>query len=73
VAALELGGIALAARADFRRRLGETALATRVLSAAVAGFAVVFNWIGHPDRLRQTEHQTAPGCGWRMHGRCGWR
>ncbi len=49
VAALELGGIALAARADFRRRLGETALAARVLSAAVAVFAVAFNWLGHTD------------------------
>ncbi len=49
VAALELGGIALAARADFRRRLGENALAARVLSAAVAVFAVGFNWLGHTD------------------------
>jgi len=52
VAALELGGIALAARADFRRRLGETAYTARVLSAAVAIFAVVFNWVGHPDHLQ---------------------
>jgi hypothetical protein len=51
VGALELGGIALAARADFRRRLGESAVAARVLSAAVAVFAVVFNWVGHGDRL----------------------
>lgn len=54
VAVLELGGIALAARADFRRRLNETALASRALSAAVAVFAVVFNWLGHAhvnDRL----------------------
>ncbi len=51
VGALELGGIALAARADFRRRLGENALAARGLSAAVAVFAVVFNWVGHTDHL----------------------
>jgi hypothetical protein len=52
VAALELGGIALAARADFRRRLGETAYTARILSAAVAIFAVVFNWVGHQDKLQ---------------------
>lgn len=51
VAVVELGGIALAARADFRRRLGERALAARVLSAAVATFAVTFNWLGHGDHL----------------------
>src|SRR5262245_3440141 len=49
VAALELGGIALSALADVRRRLGERALAARLLSAAVALFAVAFNWIGHHD------------------------
>jgi hypothetical protein len=49
VAALELGGIALSALADVRRRLGERALAARVLSAGVAGFAAVFNWVGHAD------------------------
>jgi hypothetical protein len=52
VAALELGGIALAARADFRRRLGETAYTARILSAAVAIFAIVFNWVGHEDHLQ---------------------
>jgi len=52
VAALELGGIALAARADFRRRLGETAYVARILSAAVAIFAIVFNWVGHQDHLQ---------------------
>jgi hypothetical protein len=51
VAVVELGGIALAARADFRRRLGERAIAARVLSAAVAAFAVAFNWLGHGDHL----------------------
>lgn len=52
VALLELGGIALAARADFRRRLGENAYAARTLSAAVAIFAIVFNWVGHSDHLQ---------------------
>jgi hypothetical protein len=52
VALLEIGGIALAARADFRRRLGEQAVAARLLSAAVAAFAVVFNWLGHTDHLQ---------------------
>ncbi len=51
VAVLELGGIALAARADFRRRLGERAVAARLLSAAVALFAVVFNWVGHDSHI----------------------
>jgi hypothetical protein len=51
MALLELGGVALAARSDFRRRLGETALAARALSAGVAVFAVVFNWVGHHDNL----------------------
>ncbi|WP_020522396.1 hypothetical protein [Catelliglobosispora koreensis] len=51
IALLELGGVALAARADFRRRLGENAYAARILSGAVAVFAVVFNWYGHADNL----------------------
>lgn len=49
VAALELGGIALTAHADVRRRMGERAVAARIMSAAVAVFAVVFNWVGHAD------------------------
>ncbi len=49
MALLELGGVALAARADFRRRLGESALAARILSGVVAAFAVGFNWFGHKD------------------------
>jgi hypothetical protein len=52
VAAVEFGGIALSAYADFRRRLGERALAARILSAAVAGGAVAVNWFGHPDRMQ---------------------
>lgn len=52
VALLEVGGIALAARADFRRRLGEQAIPARLLSGAVAVFAVVFNWLGHASHLQ---------------------
>lgn len=52
VGAVELGGIALSAYADFRRRLGEPAYAARLLSASVAGFAVLVNWLGHADRLQ---------------------
>jgi hypothetical protein len=47
VAVIEIGGVAMTARADLRRRLGENAYGYRVLSAAVACFAVAFNWIGH--------------------------
>lgn len=53
VSALELGGVALAARADYRRRLNESAIGARGLSAAVAGFAVAFNWLGHAADRRQ--------------------
>jgi hypothetical protein len=53
VSALELGGITLAARADYRRRLNESALGARLLSAGVAAFAVVFNWLGHHEDRRQ--------------------
>lgn len=47
VAVIEVGGVAMAARGDLRRQLGETALGYRLLSAAVALFAVGFNWFGH--------------------------
>jgi hypothetical protein len=47
VGAVELGGVALSAIADQRRRLGETALGARVLSAATAGGAVAFQLAGH--------------------------
>lgn len=49
VAALELGGVVLSQHALARMQLGETATAARLLSAAVAGFAVAFNWYGHSD------------------------
>ena len=51
VAALELGGVVVMANADVRRRLGERALASRILSAAIAAAAVTFNWVVHPDQL----------------------
>src|SRR5262245_58745023 len=51
VSALELGGIVVMANADVRRRLGERAVASRVLSAAIAAFAVAFNWLAHSNHL----------------------
>jgi hypothetical protein len=51
VGALELGGIVVLANADVRRRLGERAFASRVLSAAIAAAAVTFNWLAHHDHL----------------------
>ncbi|MEU8048415.1 hypothetical protein [Micromonospora haikouensis] len=51
VATLELGGVVVMADADVRRRLGERALASRLLSAAIAAGAVTFNWAAHPDHL----------------------
>ncbi|GAA2022610.1 hypothetical protein GCM10009779_03060 [Polymorphospora rubra] len=51
VAALELGGVVVMVNADVRRRLGERALASRLLSAAIAAMAVAFNWAAHPDHL----------------------
>lgn len=52
VAALELGGIVVLANADLRRRLGEPAIGSRLLSAATAGWAVTFNWLAHPNPLQ---------------------
>ena len=51
VGALELGGIVVLANADVRRRLGERAVASRILSAAIAAFAVAFNWLAHDNKL----------------------
>ncbi|MFE0527125.1 hypothetical protein ACFW0V_05950 [Micromonospora parva] len=51
VAALELGGVVVMANADVRRRLGEHAILSRLLSAAIASGAVTFNWAAHPDHL----------------------
>jgi hypothetical protein len=51
VGALELGGVVVLANADVRRRLGERAIASRLLSAAIAAGAVAFNWFAHADHL----------------------
>ncbi|WP_327007613.1 hypothetical protein OHA72_10275 [Dactylosporangium sp. NBC_01737] len=51
VGALELGGIVVLANADVRRRLGEHAIGSRILSAAIAVGAVAFNWLAHQDHL----------------------
>jgi hypothetical protein len=51
VGALELGGIVVLANADVRRRLGERAVASRLLSVAIASGAVAFNWLAHADHL----------------------
>jgi len=51
VAALELGGIVVMANSDVRRRLGERAIASRILSALIAAWAVAFNWLAHSNRL----------------------
>ncbi|MEV4511566.1 hypothetical protein AB0K00_21645 [Dactylosporangium sp. NPDC049525] len=51
VAALELGGVVILSNADVRRRLGERATGSRILSALIAAGAVVFNWTSHPQPL----------------------
>ena len=51
VGALELGGIVVLANADVRRRLGERATASRLLSAVIAVGAVTFNWVAHANHL----------------------
>lgn len=44
---LELSSVSLFARADYRRRLGERAVAYRVLGVAVGCLAISVNWFGH--------------------------
>jgi hypothetical protein len=51
VGALELGGVVVLANADVRRRLGERAVLSRVLSAGIAAGAVAFNWLAHSNHL----------------------
>jgi len=51
VIALELGGIVVLSNADVRRRLGERATASRLLSAAIAAGAVAFNLATHDNPL----------------------
>lgn len=53
VGAVEMGGVALSVHADERRRLGERAIAARLLSGAVAAGAVAVNWFGHAEHLGQ--------------------
>jgi hypothetical protein len=70
VAALELGGIVVMANADVRRRLGERAVASRVLSAGIAAGAVAFNWLAHPNHLLGGFFAGMSGLGylvWLMH------
>jgi len=53
IGVIELGGIALLARANDRRLKAEKATGYRTLSAVVVAFAVALNWIGHdPGSLR---------------------
>lgn len=47
VAVLELSALALLARADYRRRLGERAVAYRTLAVAVGSLAIGINVFGH--------------------------
>lgn len=47
VGVVELTAVALAARADFRRRLGESAMAASALSGVVAAFMTAVNFAGH--------------------------
>jgi hypothetical protein len=51
VGALELGGVVVLANVDVRRRLGEPAMLSRVLSAGIAAAAVAFNWLAHSNHL----------------------
>lgn len=51
VAVLELGGVVVMTNADVRRRLGESAIGSRILSALIAAWAVAFNWLAHKDHL----------------------
>jgi hypothetical protein len=51
VVALELGGVVVLQNADVRRRLGERATASRLLSVAIAAWAVAFNWLAHANHL----------------------
>lgn len=52
VGVLELAALSLLFRADHRRRLGERAVAYRVLAVAVGSLAIGINWFGHLDGSR---------------------
>lgn len=47
VAILEVAAVAVAARADYRRRLGESAVVARLLATGIAAFMCVVNFVGH--------------------------
>jgi hypothetical protein len=47
VGVVEFGGVVLSMHADERRKLGERAVAARLLSAGFAATAVAVNWFGH--------------------------
>jgi hypothetical protein len=49
--ALELGGVVFLSNAETRRRLGEPAILSRLLGAAVAGAAAAFNLVTHASVL----------------------
>jgi hypothetical protein len=51
VGVFELGGVAVLAFADDRRKKGETALVAQGMSASVAVGAVALNWLGHPSHI----------------------
>jgi len=68
--ALELGGVVVMANADIRRRLGERAVVSRLLSAVIAGWAVGFNWLAHANHMQGGffAFMSALGyCVWMMH------
>lgn len=44
---LELSSVSLLSRADFRQRLGERAIAYRVIAAGMGSLAISVNWFGH--------------------------
>lgn len=49
--ALELGGVVFLSNADLRRRVGETAAASRLLGGMIAAAAATFNLVTHDSRL----------------------
>ena len=51
LAALELGGVVFMSNADIRRQLGESAIPSRLISAAFALGATAFNATAHHDKL----------------------
>lgn len=64
VGVFELGGVAILAFADDRRKKGETALVAQIMSAGVAVGAVVLNWLGHPSHITGGVFATLSGLGY---------